>query len=226
MPGAQLFRTNREIYEELSEAFYSSEVFNMEIHGHVREYNTKGCVDFMQRSMDLRGHALRTLHISIDFTLTLGVYPKLKPQNISPSQVLRFLAAPVQSLSVFGLPGEPFKLTVTGEEGQPLPEMSDQVMKTLLNRFNNGDLRPMIRYFRVLRVTLDVAGYVALGKFWSASLARRDGEVKEMRLKLLEYVGYLTDCSEQVMELADASQEHAPKGREDKRVGSWRKGWV
>ncbi|TKA79697.1 hypothetical protein B0A55_04090 [Friedmanniomyces simplex] len=274
-------RINREIYEEVSEAFYSSEDFNMEIQGHFREDNTKGCVDFMQRSMDLRGvgqatwlplvlrrirhlrlrihteshesaicdaqsnlhavlarlgshqHALRTLHISIDFTLTLGVYPKLKPQNISSSQVVRFLAAPVQSLSVFGLPGEPFKLTITGEEGQPLPEMSGQAMKTLLNRFNNGDLRPMIRYFRVLRVTLDVAEFVALGKFWSASardvvrglagarirhdngmlkechtalvatlvdhihdsagLARRDGEVKEIRLKLLEYVGYLKD---------------------------------
>ncbi|KAK4900399.1 hypothetical protein LTR27_002625 [Elasticomyces elasticus] len=206
-PGAALFYINRQIYEEVSEAFYGSGGFYLHIyangetadegsitvlnkripaalieyitwlplvlrrvrHLHLRIHANAESVAICEAQSVLhasltclgKSHALKTIHVAINVCAHRPGRSDhgavLKPQSSPPSQVIDFLTAPVQAIRMGPSQRKALKLTVTGDEGQPLTEIARTTMIAIHERTPLRDFRPMIRYFSTLKAALRCA---------------------------------------------------------------------
>ncbi|KAK3630038.1 hypothetical protein LTR56_017682 [Elasticomyces elasticus] len=207
IPGAELFYINRQIYEEVSEAFYGSGGFDVHIYangeiadeGSITVLNKRipaALIEYITwlplvlrrvRHLHLRihanaepaaiceaqnvlhasltclgkSHALKTIHVAIN----VGAHRPgrsyhaavLKPRSSPPSQVIDFLTAPVQAIRMGPSQRKALKLTMTGDEGQPLTEIARTTMIAIYERTPLRDFRPMMRYFSTLKAALRCA---------------------------------------------------------------------
>ncbi|KAK5728773.1 hypothetical protein LTR15_001912 [Elasticomyces elasticus] len=206
-PGAALFYINRQIYVEVSEAFYGSGGFYVHIYangetadeGSIAVLNKRipaALIEYITwlplvlrrvRHLHLRihanaesaaiceaqsvlhasltclgkSHALKTIHVAVN---VCAHRPRrsnhgatLKPQSSPPSQVIDFLTAPLQAIRMGPSQRKALKLTMTGDEGQPLSEIARTTMIAIHERTPLRDFRPMMRYFSTLKAALRCA---------------------------------------------------------------------
>ncbi|KAK3625079.1 hypothetical protein LTR56_020634 [Elasticomyces elasticus] len=177
-PGAALFYINRQIYEEASEAFYGSGGFYVHIyanvlrrvrHLHLRIHASAESAAFCEAQSVLhasltclgKSHALKSLHVAINVCAhrpgRSNHGATLKPQSSPPSQVIDFLTAPLQAIRMGPSQRKALKLTMTGDEGQPLSEIARTTMIAIHERTPLRDFRPMMRYFSILKAALRCA---------------------------------------------------------------------
>ncbi|KAK5700968.1 hypothetical protein LTR97_005487 [Elasticomyces elasticus] len=108
-----------------------------------------------------KSHVLKSIHVAINVCAhrpgRSNHGATLKPQSSPPSQVIDFLTAPLQAIRMGPSQRKALKLTMTGDEGQPLPEIARTTMIAIHERTPLRDFRPMMRYFSTLKAALRCA---------------------------------------------------------------------
>ncbi|KAK4956001.1 hypothetical protein LTR10_006941 [Elasticomyces elasticus] len=107
-----------------------------------------------------KSHALKSIHVAINVCAhrpgRSNHGATLKPQSSPPSQVIDFLTAPLQAIRLGPSQRKALKLTMTGDESQPLSEIARTTMIAIHERTPLRDFRPIMRYFSTLKAALSL----------------------------------------------------------------------
>ncbi|KAK4574406.1 hypothetical protein LTR86_002168 [Recurvomyces mirabilis] len=104
-------------------------------------------------------HALRTLEIGIDTATPPAGRNAIKPQYLSPDRVVRFLIEPIRHLGTQDFE-QLLRLSITGEEGQPLEGMTLPILLEGQQQHSARLLDAWVRYFFVLKQLLQMLACV------------------------------------------------------------------
>lgn len=127
----------------------------VQAHGHPRAIcEAQDVLTSLRRRID-GVHNLEKLEVNVNITQPIRMIPAIKPQEIAPAVLINFITEPLRAIR--NNTGIPLELTVSADEGQPLPDITETIHKTI----NGNDAIPVTdgfsRYFVILRRMFRVA---------------------------------------------------------------------